>query len=271
MADLDFFQNLNGQGVAQLKGMRIHNIADLAAQQAFELDGNFGAALGVDNKGLVIYREDIARLAVWDGAEFVFQEVQIDGDIIFKGMLDASLAIDDAGQPQPIEPVAGYQYVVSVAGTFNAGATGVTLIGNQVLEVGDQVLFTSPTEAYAIQRNDDEATETELGNVRLATQQEVLDGVQATEAVTPATLQGKLDAEFYVRQFADTVSIAALTPLTVTHNLNLVDRNSFTVNVMRGNSVISVDVDSVDENSITLTSLVPLTDVRVTVQGASAV
>lgn len=271
MAELEFFQNLNGQGVAQLKGMRIHNIADAAAQTAFEGNGNFGAALGVDNKGLVIYREDLARLAIWDGTQFVFQEVQIAGDIVFKGMFDASLAIDDVGQPQTIEPVAGYQYVVSVAGTFNAGGTGVTLNGVQQLEVGDQVLFTSATEAYAIQRNDAEATETTLGNVRLATQAEVIAGTQATEAVTPATLQGKLDGEFYVKQHAETVNIAALTPLTITHNLNLVDRNSFTVNVVRNNSVISVDVDSVDANSLTLTSLVTLTGVRVTVQGASAV
>lgn len=274
MADLDFFQNLNGQGVAQLKGMRIHNITDLAAQQAFEADGNFGAALGADNKGLTIYREDLEALGLWNGTEFIFasagQLQPIAGDIIFKGMLDASSPIDDVGQPQPIEPIAGYQYAVSVAGTFDAGATGVTLVGDQVLEVGDQVLFTSPTDAYAIQRNDDEATEIELGNVRLATQQKVLDGVQATEAVTSATLQGKLVSQSYVRQYSVVVNIPSMTPLTITHNLNLIDRNSFTINLMRANSAISVDVDSIDENSLSVTSLVAISNVRVTVQGASA-
>ena len=137
--------------------------------------------------------------------------------------------------------------------------------------LASNILFTDTDEAYAIQRNDAEATETELGNIRLATQAEVNAGVQATEAVTSATLQGKLDAEFYVKQYAATVNIPALTPLTVTHNLGLVDRNSFTINMMRGNTEISVDVDSVNTNELTLTSLLAISNVRVTIQGASAV
>lgn len=270
MAEKEFFVDINGAGVAQIKGFRIHNIADAAAQTAFEAVGNNGAALGAANRGLQIYRVDLKRVAVWDGTQFVFQEIEVAGDIIFKGMFDASLPLDDAGQPQPIIAKAGYQYVVSVAGTFNAGASGVTLIGNQELQVGDQILFTSATEAYPIQRNDVYATETVEGNIRLATQAEVDAGTVADEAVTPLTLQEKLDGQFYVRQYAATVSIAALTPFTVTHNLGLVDKDSFTVNTMRGGSQISLDVDSVDANSITLTSLVALTNVRVTVQGAKA-
>ena len=271
MADLEFFQDINGNGVAQLKSFRVHNIADAAAQAAYELVGNFGSPLGVGNKGIPIYREDTGLLGLWNGSSFIFASAEITGDIVFKGKIDASVAIDAAGQPQVVEYVSGFQYIVSVAGTFDAGSSGVTLEGNQQLEVGDYILFTDTDEAYAIQRNDAEATETELGNIRLATQAEVNAGVQATEAVTSATLQGKLDAEFYVKQYAATVNIPALTPLTVTHNLNLVDRNSFTINTMRGNTEISVDVDSVNTNELTLTSLLAISNVRVTIQGASAV
>lgn len=270
MAELEFFQDLNGSGVVQLKGMRIHNIADAAAQSAFEGNGNFGSALDSSNKGLIIYRSDLSRIAVWDGVKFVFQEIEIEGDIQFKGTFDASKAVDDASQPQPIVAKAGYQYVVSVAGTFAAGASGVTLIGNQDLQVGDQILFTSATEAYAIQRNDVYASETVEGNIRLATQAEVNAGAVADEAVTPATLHQKLVGQAYVKQYAATVTLSAGTPFTVSHGLNLIDRNSFTINVIRNNSIISVDVDSVDANSLTLTSLVPLSGVRVVVQGASA-
>lgn len=270
MAERPIYADLNGFGVAQLKGFRIHNIADATAQTAFESTGNNGAALGADNYGLAIYRVDLKQIGTWDGTQFNFSAIEMTGDVIFKGMLDASLAIDNAGQPQPIEAVSGYQYVVSVAGTFDAGTSGVTLQGNQALEVGDLVLFTSATEAYSIQRNDVYATDTIAGNVRLASQADVDGGTVADEAVTPLTLQEKLDGQFYVRQYSATVNIAALTPLTVTHNLGLVDKDSFTINTMRAGTQISVDVDSVDANSITLTSLVALSNVRVTVQGAKA-
>lgn len=273
MSDKQFYHNIDGLGVVELKGVRVHNIADATAQTTFETTGNYGAALGVANTGLQIYRVDLQQVAFWDGTQFVFQAVTIDGDVIFKGLIDASVAIDDAGQPQVVEPVAGYQYVVSVAGTFDAGATGVTLQGNQALEVGDIVLFTSATEAYAIQRNDVYATETVEGNIRLATQAEVTAGTVADEAVTPATLQGKLDAQFYAKQYTETLDLTgANTPDTVTHSLGLVNKDAFTVNIMNSaGSAISVDVDSVDVNSLTLTSLLPLTNVVITVVGASAV
>lgn len=273
MTDKQFYHNLDGLGVAQLKGLRIQNVADAAAQTVIETTGNNSAALGLGNIGYPIYRVDLKQLALWDGTEFVFQAVNIDGDVVFKGLLDASIAIDDAGQPQTIEPVAGYQYVVSVAGTFDAGATGVTLAGNQSLEVGDIVLFTSTTEAYAIQRNDVYATETVEGNIRLATQTEVNDGTVTDEAVTPATLQGKLEGQFYTRQYTETLDLTGSDVAdTVTHNLGLVNKDAFTVNVMNNvGSQISVDIDSVDADSLTLTSLVPLTGVIVTVIGAASV
>lgn len=270
MADIEFFSNLNGAGVVQLKGMRIQVVADASAQTAYEAVGNNGGALGADNKGLIIYHEDLKQLATWDGTQFTFTAIDMAGDVIFKGLLDASIAIDAGGQPQVITPIAGYQYVVSVAGTFNAGASGVTLVGNQALEVGDIVLFTSSTEAYAIQRNDVYATETVAGNIRLANQADVDGGTVADEAVTPLTLQEKLDGQFYVKQYAATVNLAANTPLTVTHGLGLVDKDSFTINTMRAGYQISVDVDSVDVNSLTLTSLVALSNIRVTVQGAKS-
>lgn len=265
MADKEFYVNINGLGVSQLVGTRIYNVANNIEQLTVQNTGNNGGPLGVENTGYMIYRVDLKSFAIWNGTEFVFQGLEVDGDLIFKGVIDASTSLD-----AQVEKVSGYQYIVGTAGTLTA--TGVTFTPSAVAEVGDVFFFIDPTEAYVIQRNDVYATEVQSGNIRLATQAEVNAGVEATEAVTPATLQGKLDGQFYTRQYTATVNIAANTPFAVNHNLGLVNKDAFTVNVMSENgSQISLDVDSVDANSLTLTSLLPLTDVVVTVVGAKSV
>lgn len=264
MTAKQYYHDIDLVEVGQLLNGRLHNV-DNAAETT--LAGGLGAA----HEGLIIYNTEVDQLKTWDGTQFNAYTVSVDGDVVFKGTIDASIAIDDGGQPQTVEAVAGYQYVVTTAGTFAAGSSGVTLSGEQDLEVGDIVLFTSGTTATAIQRNDAIATETTAGNIRLATEAEVLAGTVADEAVTPATLQAKLDGLLsagFTLQYTATVNLAAATPLTVNHALNLRDRDAFVVNTMFNNSAISVDVDSTDIDNLTLTSLVALTGVQVTVIGA---
>lgn len=256
MAVKQFYHDIDLVNVGQLVGTRKQNVTT-AERDALAL------LLGLENVGLFVYDTDDKREYTWDGVQFVAAAIEIEGDVIFKGVVDASVSLD--GQA---EAISGYEYVVGTAGTLSM--TGVTFNPSGVAEVGDRVLFVSATEAFVQQRNDEQATEATLGNVRLASQAEVNDGIDALKAVTPATLQGKLDGEKYVRQFTALVNVPALTPLTVTHNLNLEDRDAFVINTMRGNSQVSLDVDSVDANSLTLTSLLPLTDVRVTIQGFGA-
>lgn len=265
MADTKFYTNIDGSGIIQLKGVRVQTIADASAQTSFETSGNNGDALGSDNVGLQIYRIDLGQTAIWNGTAFDFQSVSIDGDVVFKGLIDASVAIDDASQPQTVEAVAGNQYVVSVAGTFDAGTSGITLNGNQALQVGDKILFTSETEAYAFQTNVDSATDTTEGTIRLATQSEVDTGTEATAAVTSATLESKLAD--YARSFTSSVDVVADTPLTISHNLGLSNADGYVVNAVMDGSTVSVDVDTVDADSITVSSLVDLTGLVVTVAG----
>lgn len=253
MAKKEFYHDIDLVKVGQLVNSRFENVTDATMS-------TLAGTLGADNKGLVVYNVDQLALYIWNGTAFVEQAVEIAGDLIFKGVVDASATLD--GQ---VEKITGYQYVVGTAGTLSA--TGVTFEPSAVAEVGDVFFFTAPDKAYVIQRNDLYATEGQSGNIRLATQAEVNAGVEATEAVTPATLQGKLDNGKYTSAYFASVNLAAATPLTVTHNLGLQDRDAFTVNTMFGNSQISLDVDSVDANSITLTSLVALTGVKVTVVG----
>ena len=86
------------------------------------------------------------------------------------------------------------------------------------------------------------------------------------------SLQGRvtdLEARDNVKVHTDqSVSILANTPKTVNHALALANSTGFVINVMDSDgSQISVDVDAVDTNNLTLTSLVALSGVKVTVMG----
>jgi len=87
-----------------------------------------------------------------------------------------------------------------------------------------------------------------------------------------AALAGRvtnLEGRDNVKVFTDqSVSITANTPQTVNHALALANSTGFVINVMDSDgSQISVDVDAVDTNNLTLTSLVALSGVKVTVMG----
>ena len=272
MLDQEYYTNIFGQGRVELKKVRIENVANLAAQQDIEATGDFdGGPLNAENRGLQIYRVDLNKVGVWDGTQFQFGGSDIDGDVIFKGFIDASIPLDDPAQPQPVQAVSGYQYVVTTAGTLTL--TGVTFSPSAVVEQGDLVLFSSSSAAQVFQRNDVKATETVFGNTRLASQQEVLNGDSNGDnaVVTAETLQAKLQQESVVRQYNSTINLLAITPTVVEHNLNLIDKDFFTVNAIRNGSTVNIAVTSIDENSIQVSSVIPVNGVKITVQGASAV
>jgi hypothetical protein len=283
MAVKEYYHDLDLVKVGQLVNARLQNVTDAEMS-------TLASTLGAANKGLVVYNTTQEQQFNWNGTSFDAIQIDISGDVIFKGVVDASVSITSQTQD-----ISGYQYVVGTAGnipvtlTFDTRTVDVVgdtnADGTVTVEVGDVLLFadtgtpgadvskTQSTRAdklYVLQRNDEQATETTLGNIRLATQAEVNTGTVTDEAVTPATLQGKLVGQAYTKQFFGTFNLSAATPLTVNHNLNLVDRNAFQVNVMLNNSQVSVDVDSVNANSLTLTSLIALTNAKVTVTGASA-
>lgn len=338
MAVKQFYHDIDLVNVGQLVGARLQNVSATAMAA---LEGQLSA----DNKGLTVYNTSDNRIYVFNGVAFDPFQIDTIGDIKFRGVINE-------GNAATVEKVSGYQYVVDTAGTLTA--SGVTFLPNATVEVGDQVLFTSETEAYVLQRNDVQATETTLGNVSLATQAEVNAGTNDTDAITALTLHGYVDPEFAadrarilateeknleqdgrilateeknleqdgrltaveeknleqdgrilateeknveqdgrilateeknieqdgriatlegdrLKHYFASVNLAAATPFTVAHNLNLFDKDDFVINTQFGGSQISLDIDSVNTNSITLTSLVPLTGVKVTLIGKGAV
>lgn len=109
-----------------------------------------------------------------------------------------------------------------------------------------------------------------VSSVQAASQQEVNLGQNNTKAVTPLTLDNKLKHQLFTKQYIDIISsITANVPYVVNHNLGLIDRNAFVINTMQSNSSVRFGVDSVDINSLTLTSLVNLQNVFVIVIGAT--
>jgi hypothetical protein len=64
------------------------------------------------------------------------------------------------------------------------------------------------------------------------------------------------------------VSLNPGTPTTINHAFDLTNHNSYVISVFdTTGSAVSVDVDTVDANNVTLTSLVGLTGVKVTIIG----
>jgi hypothetical protein len=259
MAVKQFYHDIDLVKVGQLTNARLQNVADAAAL----------AAITTPGVGQIVYQVDTDELKIYDGAVWDTIAPTIEGDVVFRGTIDASLALNNVGQPQTVTAASGNQYVVTTAGTLTL--TGVTFSPSAAAEVGDIVLFTSASQAYVIQRNIEAASETVAGFVELATTAEVTAGTDTTRAVTPAGLASAMQTNQYTRQYSGVLTtVNADEATTVTHGLALINRDAFVVNVMLGNSAISVDVDSVDADSLTITSSVALSNVRVTVVGASS-
>ncbi len=63
------------------------------------------------------------------------------------------------------------------------------------------------------------------------------------------------------------VNTIANTPLTVVHNLGLVDKDAFTINTMLSGSQVQTTISSVDSNSLTITTSADTVDLAVTIFG----
>ena len=254
MAVKQFYHDIDLVKVGQLQNARLQNVADATAL----------AAITTPGVGQIVYQVDTDELKIYDGAAWDSIAPVIEGDVIFRGTVDASTSLDAQATAAN-----GNQYIVTTAGTLTM--TGVTFTPSAVAEVGDVVLFTSATTASVFQRNVVAATDTTAGIVELATTAEATAGTDTERAVTPAGLAAAMQTNLYTRQYSGVLTtVNADEATTVTHGLALVDRDAFVINVMLGNTAISVDVDSVDANSLTITSSVALSNVRVTVVGASS-
>lgn len=121
-----------------------------------------------------------------------------------------------------------------------------------------------------------------------ATLQSNIDAEETRALAAEATLQSNIDAEETralaaesaldvrvtaveardeVFTYAASVDLVADTAFTVSHSLGLSNKDNFTINTMHNGEQVSVQVSSVDTNTISLTSAVGVTGLRVTIIG----
>lgn len=253
MATKDFYHNIDLKEVSQLLNARIHNVT--TAERT-----TLGGGLNTNHKGLHVWDTDEELQYYWDGAQWVQGVSTIVGAMIYKGT-HANLATEPANKE------IGHVYVLTTGGTITWA--GQTIEPNTSVQANDQVIYRGGDIWDVVQGDADEATETSLGLVELASQAEVDAGTDTTRSITPATLnQWATNNASPSVYYTNAETLVALTPKTITHNLNLQNKDAFTIRVAASNgSDISVDVDSVDTNSLTITSVLPLTGVKVTVIG----
>lgn len=246
MATKAYFHDLDLQKVAQLKNARTHNLSTSART-------TLAGTLSTTHEGLSIWDTDLKSLWVWDGSAFVSPGA-ISGAMVFKGT-----SANNATEPS--SPSTGDYYVFTTAGIC-------TWESSDVVQVGDSVVWDGTSWRF-IQGNILAASETVAGVIEIATQAETNTGTDDVRAVTPLKLATYATNKGFAKTYyIGSLTLVADTPLTITHNLNLQNRNSFTINVTdSSHSSISVDVDSVDVNSLTLTSSVALTGAQVCVIG----
>lgn len=174
MATKQFYHDIDLVKVGQLVDARIQNVTSAEASA-------LAAILTTANTGLVVFDTTLNTIRIWDGTAFNNVSSDIEGDVIFKGVINPT----NVGS---VDKANGYQYVVDTAGTLTA--SGITFSPDAQVEVGDIVLFTSATEATIFNRNIDAATTDAAGIVEIATQAEVDAGTDTSRVLTPATLAG---------------------------------------------------------------------------------
>jgi hypothetical protein len=247
MAEKLIYHDLDLVKVSQLKQARVQNITTTDR-------GTLGGTLNSGHTGLIVFDTDLDALYIWDGAAFNAVAATISGAMTYKG----SIAYNAT---EPAAPSIGDTYVFSSAGTC-------TWNTSNVVEIGDSAIWNGTSWDF-YQGNVVSASETVAGVVELATNAEVVTGSDTARAVTAAGVAAKLaDYKAAKVYFVSSATLVANTPLTVAHNLSLQNRNAFTINVMDStHTAISVDVDSVDQNNLTVTSAVGLSGVGITVIG----
>ena len=112
----------------------------------------------------------------------------------------------------------GDYWYVSVAGTVDSESFN---IGDMIIAKVDNASTSSKADWIRLEVNRDQATETVLGLVKLATQAQVNAGTDDTAAVTPLKLKTYLDNA--VGGYAANVGNGSATSFALTHNLGTRD------------------------------------------------
>jgi hypothetical protein len=220
--------------------------------------------LGVANKGLFVYDTDLEVVQIWNGSLFKEASAAVLGAVTYKGAYT-----DLATEPATSKDGDLYAFT-GTPGTL--AWAGITFSPNGDVQVGDQIIRRSATQWDVIQGNVIDASETVKGIIEIATQAETDAGLLDDKAVTPVKLKNYVINKGIVRGYGeDAVTFVAGTPKVITHNLNLVNAKTCSVEVKNSaGEVEGFDVSGATTNTVTVTSNVAGSGYYVFVTGLSA-
>lgn len=251
-----FYSDIALHRVSQITDFRVHNVTTTQRDA-------LAAVLGAPNEGLHVWDTTLKQQFYWNGTEFIngVAGTSMPGAMVYKGTIT-----DDANAPAA--PDVGYVYVWDTTSATLAWA-GQTFSPDASVQKGDQIIYRGANVWDIFQADLNPASQTDSGYSRFGTQPEVNAATATDLGVSPATLQGFVDARAFGKvYFNSAINTTALTPFTVTHNLNLQNKDSFVISIKNSaGAEITLDVVSATVNTLTITSSVSLSNLKVTVIG----
>lgn len=198
----------------------------------------------------VVIVTDLATASTTSLATSAAIKSYIDSTIGSLGNLEGGWDASAGTFPVGSSPVAGTKkgdyWYTTVAGTVDGEAFN---IGDMIVAKVDNASTTSKADWIRLEVNRDQATETVLGLVRLATQAQVNAGTDDTTAVTPLKLKTYLDNA--VGGFAANVGNGSNTSFALGHNLGTRDVIiSVYENATYQEVLVDLEVSSPDEVTV---------------------
>lgn len=254
MATEKYYHDIDMVGVSQLKNARKHNVTQA------QMDA-LATVLGQENVGLFIYNTDTQESSTWTGSQFKIDAPKVMGAMVYKGAISAPDAM-------PSDVLAGYSYMYTGPAATLSWADQ-TFEPRTNIQTNDMIIYRGENVWDIYDGYEELATETMPGIAMRASIANTKAGIEADTFVTPAGLSAFVSShKLTTVYFADNLALSANVPLTIQHNMNLQFKDAFTIRVADSTGAsISTQSTSVDVNSITLTSSVDLSGVKVTIVG----
>lgn len=223
-------------------------LAKLAAIGSYTVIGNTSGSSATPSEVVIV--TDLANSSTTTLATSAAIKSYIDASVGQLGNLEDGWDASSGVFPTGSTPVAGTKkgdyWFVSVAGTTDS----VTFnIGDVIIAKVNGASTSLASDWIKLEVNRDQATETVLGLLKIATQAQVNAGTDDTAAVTPLKLKTLLDNR--TGGYAANVGNGANTSFAVVHNLGTVD----VIVMVKDNTSLEeviADVVITDNNTVTV-------------------